>query len=236
MENRAKILVVEDEPVISNFLLALLESSGYQPLLASCGNEAISMTVSYIPDLILLDLGLPDIDGIDVLGRIREWSSIPILVLSAREKEHEKVQALDSGANDYITKPFGNKELLARIRTALRQYGMLKAGGVRAKEVFSAGSLSVDYARRKVTAAGKSVHLTPIEYRILVLLTHNAGKVLTHDYILREIWGPYAGDSQILRVNMANIRRKIELNPADPHYILTEVGVGYRFSDYDIGN
>lgn len=231
MPDKARILVVEDESVISNFLLALLESSGYQTFHAGTGGEALDMTVSILPDLVLLDLGLPDIDGLDVLSRLREWSNIPIIVLSAREKEHEKVRALDSGANDYMTKPFGNKELLARIRTALRQYGMLQASGHVGEQIFLMGGLSMDYTRRLVTVDDRPVHLTPIEYRILVMLTKNAGKVLTHDYIIREIWGPYAGDSQILRVNMANIRRKIEPNPADPRYILTEVGVGYRFSD-----
>lgn len=231
MSDKAKILIVEDEQIISNFITAILTSNNYAVLHAATGNEAVSMTASHVPDLILLDLGLPDVDGMNVLRSIREWSDIPVIVVSARQDEHEKVDALDAGANDYVTKPFGNNELLARIRTALRQYTKRKDKLAMPSSAFLSDGLKVDYVRRLVFSGGRPVHLTPIEYRILVLLSRNAGRVLTHDHIIREIWGPFASDSQVLRVNMANIRRKIEPNPADPRYILTEVGVGYRMAD-----
>jgi len=228
--DKARILIVEDERAITNFLTAILTCNGYHVLHAASGREAITTTASHGPDLILLDLGLPDIDGMEVLAGIREWSDLPIIVVSARQDEHEKVAALDTGANDYVTKPFGNSELLARIRTAMRQYGKLKSRETQSAEFYVNG-LCIDYSKRRVSVDSRPVHLTPIEYKIVVLLAKNAGKVLTHDVIIRDIWGPYASDSQVLRVNMANIRRKIEPNPADPHYILTEVGVGYRMAD-----
>lgn len=231
MSDKARILIVEDERVIRNFLTAILNSHNYAVLHAPTGKEAISMIASHIPDLVLLDLGLPDIDGMEVLRNIRGWSEAPVIVVSARQDEHEKVDALDAGADDYVTKPFGNSELLARIRTALRRHIKLKDKLAMPSSTFSTNGLKVDYARRLVSVNNKPVHLTPIEYRILVLLSRNAGRVLTHDYIIHEIWGPFGSDSQILRVNMANIRRKIEPNPADPVYILTEVGVGYRMAD-----
>lgn len=233
MHDKAKILIVEDEPVISNFITTLLAANGYQVLHAGSGKSGVTMAASHLPELILLDLGLPDIDGMEVLRDIRQWSDIPVIVVSARQDEREKVDALDRGANDYVTKPFGNRELLARIRTAIRQYDRLKNRLSPPDSVFTLDGLSVDYARRLVSTGGKQVHLTPIEYRILVLLSQNAGKVLTHDQMIREIWGPFASDAQVLRVNMANIRRKIEPNPADPRYILTEMGVGYRMADPD---
>lgn len=225
MPDKTKILIVDDERVIISFLTALLEASGYLVLSANTGAGALSVTASHVPDLILLDLGLPDIDGMDVLARLREWSDIPVIVVSARQDEGEKVAALDAGADDYVTKPFGNSELLARVRTALRQR---RTARPQTATSFDAGALHIDYVRRQVMVGENAVHLTPIEYRIVVLLSRNAGQVLTHDYIIREVWGPFASDSQLLRVNMANIRRKIEPNPADPCYILTEVGVGYR--------
>lgn len=231
MNNRARILVVEDEGIISNFITAILNASDYHVLHASSGREAISLAASHVPDLVLLDLGLPDIDGMDVLQSIRVWSDMPVIVVSARQDEHEKVEALDAGANDYVTKPFGNSELLARIRTALRQYSISGEHKAPPNSIFSVGGLSIDYARRIVEVGGKPVHMTPNEYRILVILSQNAGRVMTHDRILREIWGPHGADSQVLRVNMANIRRKIEANPADPRIILTEIGVGYRMTD-----
>lgn len=231
MSHETRILIVEDERVIRNFITTILGSNNYTVLQATGGKEAVSMTASHVPDLVLLDLGLPDIDGMEVLRNIREWSEVPIIVVSARQDEHEKVDALDSGANDYITKPFGNSELLARIRTALRQHAKLKSNLAAPSGAFSANGLRIDYVRRLVSVDGRPIHLTPIEYRLLVLLSRNAGKVLTHDYIIREIWGPFGSDSQVLRVNMANIRRKIEPDPADPRYILTEVGVGYRMAD-----
>lgn len=231
MNDRAKLLIVEDERIISNFITTILTSNNYLTLHATTGKEAVSMTASHVPDLVLLDLGLPDTDGMNVLRSIREWSDVPVIVVSARQSEREKVDALDAGANDYVTKPFGNNELLARIRTALRHHAKQSDRLAMPSSTFSVNGLKVDYVRRLVFSGGRAVHLTPIEYRILVLLSRNAGRVLTHDYMIREIWGPFASDSQVLRVNMANIRRKIEPNPADPRYILTEVGVGYRMAD-----
>jgi len=234
MSDKSKILIVEDERVISNFISTILASNDYVVLHAVTGREAISMTASHTPDLVLLDLGLPDIDGINVVKSIRGWSDIPIIVVSARQDEHDKVEALDAGANDYVTKPFGNSELLARIRIAIRQQAKLKEVHPQAASRFAVGGLVIDYVKRLVTVEEATIHLTPIEYKIIVLLSKNAGKVLTHDSIIREVWGPYTSDSQVLRVNMANIRRKIEPNPADPQYILTEVGVGYRMVDSEL--
>jgi len=229
--NTNKILVIEDEKVIVNFLTAILSANGYQVLRTATGAEALSMAASHLPDLILLDLGLPDMDGMEVLRRIREWSDIPIIVVSARQDETEKVASLDGGANDYITKPFGNSELLARIRASIRQRDKLRDRHSLLESQFVTGGLTINYAQRKVTADGRQIRLTPIEYKLLVLLSRNDGVVLTHDYMLKEIWGPFTADSQLLRVNMANIRRKIEPDPADPRYILTEIGVGYRMAD-----
>ena len=194
----------------------------------SKGKDAISMVASYCPDLILLDLGLPDIDGVEVLKMIRQWSGIPIVVVSARGHEREKVEALDLGTDDYITKPFGTSELLARIRTALRHsQKSLTANQIDTGKII-VGELEIDYDKRLVYLVGKEVHLTPIEYKIIILLSKYIGKVLTHDFIIKEVWGPYSNEIQALRVNMANIRRKLEANPAEPKYIVTEVGVGYR--------
>lgn len=226
MAIKEKILLVEDEKNITSFITAILSYREYEILHACNGEMAIHMTASHGPDLVLLDLGLPDMDGIDVLKRIREWTDIPVIVVSARQEEQEKVEALDSGANDYVTKPFGNDELLARIRTAIRIYRRIS--NTKKVSVFVNGGLVIDYEKRIVTVDGNPVHLTPVEYKIVVLLSQNAGKVLTHDHILQSLWGPYASESQVLRVNVANIRRKIEKNPADPEYIITEVGVGYR--------
>lgn len=224
------ILVVEDELVISNFLSAILTAEHYKVIHADSGRTAISMAASHCPDLILLDLGLPDMDGMDVLKDVRKWYSKPIIVVSARLYENEKVQALDAGADDYVTKPFGNSELLARIRTAIRR-GSTQLSHPQNSGRFCVYDLCVDYDKRMVSLKGKRIHLTPIEYRILVLLAQNAGKVLTYDYIIGQIWGPYTSDPQTLRVNMANIRRRIEDNPADPQYIFTEVSIGYRMTD-----
>ncbi|MDR2932197.1 MAG: response regulator transcription factor [Oscillospiraceae bacterium] len=231
MAAEASILVVEDEKVISNFLRTVLAAHDYSVLHAATGSEAVSMAASYSPSLMLLDLGLPDIDGMHVLSSVRGWSDMPVIIVSARQDEYEKVAALDAGANDYVTKPFGNSELLARIRTALRQHD--KMSGYRMESRFTSGGFVIDYVKRLVSVDHRDVHLTPIEYKIMVMLCRNAGKVLTHDAIIREIWGPFASDTQVLRVNMANIRRKIERNPADPQYILTEVGVGYRMTEAD---
>ncbi len=228
MENKMLILIVEDENGISNFISAILTSNNYQVLQCQKGGEAVSMTASYRPDLILLDLGLPDMDGLEVLGRIRQWSEVPVIVVTARGHETEKVKALDLGADDYVTKPFGTLELLARIRTAIRHKERANIYNPLETDKISIGGLIVDIIKRTVSVDGTPVHLTPIEYKILLLLAKHAGKVLTIDSICKEIWGPYTKEENALRVNMANIRRKIEANPAEPKYVLTEVGVGYR--------
>ena len=230
MNNREKILLIEDEKGLTSFIFSILTFHAYEVIHADCGKMAVHMAASHAPDLILLDLGLPDIDGIDVLKRIREWSEVPIIIVSARQGEQDKVEALDSGANDYVTKPFGNDELLARIRSAIRIYR--RSISVRKESVFVNGGLSIDYEKRVVAVDGNPVQLTPTEYRIVVLLSQNAGKVLTHDQMRVFLWGPYAGESQTLRVNIANIRGKIEKKPAEPVYILTEVGVGYRMREF----
>ncbi len=228
MTNRQTILVIEDEKIIGSYIETILISNEYKVLRAMNGMTGLSLCTSHHPEVVLLDLGLPDMDGMEVLQRIREFSNLPVIVISARTQETEKVEALDSGADDYITKPFGAEELLARIRTALRH--RLHAGqGQKQEPVYAKDELVIDFERRLVTLQGTAIHLTQIEYKLVSLLARNAGKVLTYDYILKEIWGPYADmDNQILRVNMANIRRKLEANPAEPHYIFTEIGVGYR--------
>ena len=231
MTNRQTMLIIEDEKNIGNYIETILISNGYKALRAMNGMSGLSMCTSHHPDLILLDLGLPDIDGMDVLERIRGFSGVPVIVISARTQEREKVKALDVGADDYITKPFGSEELLARIRTALRHSN--QAGSSQLQEqIYSCDGLTIDFEKRLVTLEGEEIHLTQIEYKLVSLLAKNGGKVLTYDFILKEIWGPYADtDNQILRVNMANIRRKLEKNPAEPHYIYTEIGVGYRMKE-----
>lgn len=235
MDIKDRILIIEDEKSIQNFLRTILEANNYDVLIASNGNSAYSLITSQCPDLVLLDLGLPDMDGVKILKYVREWSSMPIIIISARTHERDKVEALDLGADDYITKPFGTPELLARVRTALRHARAVShtPDGLQSG-VFHSGDLTIDYDKHRVFVAKKDVGLTQNEYRIVSLLGRYAGKVLTHDYIIREIWGPnMKNDNRILRVNMANIRRKIEENPAQPKYIFTEVGVGYRLADPD---
>ncbi|SHI20264.1 two-component system, OmpR family, KDP operon response regulator KdpE [Sporobacter termitidis DSM 10068] len=235
MENKQLVMIVDDEDSICHFISAVLTSNGFNVLKSATGREAVSLAASRCPDLILLDLGLPDMDGLEVLKQLRQWTVLPVIVVSARGLEREKVEALDLGADDYITKPFGTAELLARIRTALRH--SRRTGSAAAPEAgkMTIRELEIDYDKRLVTLAGKDVHLTPIEYKIIVLLSKYIGRVLTHDFIIREVWGPYTGDHanevQALRVNMANIRRKLEENPAEPRYIVTEVGVGYRMTE-----
>lgn len=230
MINQISILLVEDEVVISNFISTILCSNDYNVIKAESGKDAISLLTSKGPDLILLDLGLPDMDGVEVLKMIRAWNDTPIIVVSARDNEREKVEALDLGADDYITKPFGTDELLARIRTALRYNNFNKSDNIDAKD-FTLGELNINFSKRIIKLKDKEIHLTPIEYKIITLLAKNVGKVLTQEYIIKEIWGPFKNESQALRVNMANIRRKIETNPAEPVYIITEIGVGYRMVD-----
>ncbi|BCJ93769.1 DNA-binding response regulator [Anaerocolumna cellulosilytica] len=231
MQNNPIILIVEDDDGISSFISAILKANDYSVLKTNKGTEAVSMICSHMPDLVILDLGLPDIDGVEVLKKIRTWSGLPILIVSARGHERDKVETLDLGADDFITKPFGTNELLARIRMALRHARKNTDGSVFTTQYVN-GKLKVDCDKRVVTMEEKEVHLTPIEYKIIVLLCSNVGKVLTHDYIIRNIWGPYTNESQTLRVNMANIRRKLEKNPAEPEYILTEIGVGYRMAEF----
>ena len=215
MNIREKILIVEDEKSIAHFISTILNSNDYETLLARSGSEAKTMISSHCPDLVILDLGLPDMDGIDVLRELRSWSSLPVVVVSARSHEHDKVQALDLGADDYLTKPFGTAELLARVRTAIRHTRTTSANSEIAREgTYTVGEMTIDYNKHQVLVRGENVHLTLSEFRIVALLGKFAGKVLTYDYIIRELWGPRAGgDNQILRVNMANIRRKIEKNP-----------------------
>ena len=230
MTIRDKILVVEDEKSISSFIRAILSANDYDVIVAHTGNEAFSMISSHCPDLVVLDLGLPDMDGRRIIESVRQWSQIPILVVSARTHERDKVDALDCGADDYITKPFGAAELLARVRVAIRHTRLGVGGeGSASSGKFIAGELCIDYDKHQVLIAGENAHLTQNEYRIVALLGKCAGKVLTYDFIMKELWGPQSrGNNQILRVNMANIRRKIEKNPAEPQYIFTEIGVGYR--------
>lgn len=232
MNHKYTILIIEDEKHICNFIETSLSSHDYKMIKAFTGKEGLSIITSCCPDLILLDLGLPDMDGIDIINQVRGFSPVPIIVISARTQEREKVNALDAGADDYITKPFGTSELLARIRTALRHSQNNGALGGKVHPVYQVDDLMIDFDKRLVTLADKEVHLTQIEYKLVSLLAQNAGKVLTYDYILGHIWGPYTdGDNQILRVNMAHIRRKLEANPGEPHYIYTEIGVGYRMKE-----
>lgn len=234
MNNKTSVLLVDDEKAIRNFMSASLSTEGYRIIQADCGNEAISLAGSYNPELIILDLGLPDMDGLEVLKKIRETSSVPIVIVSARGCEDEKVKALDLGADDYVTKSFGTQELLARIRTALRHSNRIMTKEMGYAENFKTGGLEIDFEKRVVTVDGKVVHLTIMEYKILGLLSRYVGKVLTYEFILNEVWGTLeTKNNQILRVNMANIRRKLEKNPAEPKYILTDVGVGYRMMDLD---
>ena len=230
MKLKDKVLVVEDEQNISNFISTVLTANDFDVLVAQTGAEAISMITSHCPDLIILDLGLPDMDGQAILKEVRSWSNLPIIVVSARTHEHDKVAALDLGADDYIEKPFGTSELLARIRTAIRHTRTsLDNGEIAQSGKFTVRDLTIDYDKHHVLVGGEDVHLTLNEFKIVALLGKYAGKVLTYDYLIKQIWGPKAkADNQILRVNMANIRRKIEKNPAAPEYIFTEIGVGYR--------
>jgi len=226
----ATILVVDDEIPIRRFLRAGLEGQGYRFVEAATGMEAISAAAMRAPSLVLLDLGLPDIDGFDVVRRIREWSRMPIIVLSAREQEGDKIRALDAGADDYLTKPFAMGELLARMRVALRHRN--ESAGNGGEEVAEIGQLRIDFARRLVTMAGEPVRLPPIEYGLLTTLARHVGKVLTHESLLREVWGPsYTAQHHYLRVYMAQLRHKLEPAPARPRYLLTEPGVGYRLRD-----
>ncbi|HEU4724961.1 MAG TPA: response regulator [Candidatus Eisenbacteria bacterium] len=225
----AVVLVVDDEHAIRRFLRAGLESQGYRIVEATSGEEGIAQAATCAPDVILLDLGLPDIDGLAVLRRIREWSQTPIVVLTAREQERDKVEALDGGADDYVTKPFSMPELLARMRVGLRHRARV---GREAATVIDSGPLRIDLAKRRVTLGGAVVSLTPIEYRLLTTLARHAGRVLTHKFLLGEVWGPaYTSQHHYLRVYMAQLRNKIEPDPGRPRLLMTETGVGYRMAE-----
>lgn len=224
MTTKISVLLIEDDKSISSFVSTSLDGNGYKVTTATNGKEGLSLAASLCPDVVLLDLGLPDIDGMEVLRKIRSWSSVPVIIISARIKEQEKVMALDLGADDYITKPFGTAELMARIRTSLRH-----SHSIAPDHIYRAQDLEINFEKRLIRLEGKDVHLTQIEYQLLTLLAENSGRVLTYSYIMNAIWGPYMdSNNQILRVNMANIRRKIEKNPAQPKYVFTEIGIGYR--------
>ncbi len=221
------VLVVEDEAQVRRFLRAALASRGYRLVEAGTMREAEQLATSHNPDVFLLDLGLPDGDGIDLVRRLRGWTRAPIIVISARGREEDKVDALDAGADDYLTKPFGVNELLARLRVALRH----ARAAPDAPPVIEAGPLRVDLARREVTVEGREARLTPTEFKLLALLARHAGKVLTHRQILREVWGPNATEAHWVRVHMAELRKKLEADPARPRMLVTEPGVGYRLRD-----
>ena len=226
-ETKASILLIEDEPQMRRFLRVTLEGHGYRLHEASSGREGLVEGTTRNPDVVLLDLGLPDIDGIEVTKRFREWSDVPIIVISAREQEEDKVKALDAGADDYLTKPFGAGELLARIRVALR-HRSLQAAALK-DPLFIVGDLKVDLAARQVFIRDDEIHLTPIEYRLLSVLIRHAGKVVTHTLLLKEVWGPvYTDQQQYLHVYMAQLRKKLEHDPARPKRLINEPGVGYR--------
>lgn len=224
----ASVVLIEDEPQIRRFLRAALAGHGYRLFEAATGADGLTEAATRQPDLIILDLGLPDLDGLTVLARVREWTSVPVIVLSARGQDRDKIAALDAGADDYVSKPFSAGELLARMRAALRRRE--QPGGATAT-VFAVGTLRVDLARRHVLVDDKEVHLTPIEYKLLTTLVHHAGRVLTHRQLLKDVWGPsHAEDSQNLRFYVGQLRRKLEAVPAQPRYLLTEPGVGYRLA------
>lgn len=235
MSSKSTVLIIEDETSTSNFLATVLSANQYKTLRAFDGAQALMMTSSYCPDLLLLDLSLPDMDGKEIIRTVREWSAVPIIVVSERTQEKEKVASFDLGADDYVTKPFGTAELLARIRNALRHSGHADGADTEHRTAcYEAGGLCVDFQKRRVTLTGAEIRLTQNEYKIVSRLARYAGRVLTYDYLIKSIWGPNLyRDNQILRVNMANIRKKIEPDPSNPRYILTEARVGYRMAEPD---
>jgi two-component system KDP operon response regulator KdpE len=223
-ETGQRILVVDDEAPIRRYLRAALSAQGFAIFEAANGQEALNAVITDRPDIIILDLGLPDIDGIEVTRQLREWSQIPIIILSVREAEQDKIAALDAGADDYLTKPFGTGELMARMRVVMRRQSSTPD-----EPILQVDELRMDLSRRVVSVRDNEISLTPTEYDILRLLMQNAGKVITHHHLLRQVWGTaYESEMHILRVNISNLRRKVELDPSRPHYILTEPGVGYR--------
>ena len=229
MNNSPTIIIIEDEAQIRRFLRTTLTSEDYQVIEAETGRQGLTEAATRKPDLIILDLGLPDMDGVEVVKELRAWSSVPIIILSARSQECDKISALDAGADDYLVKPFGVGELLARIRVALRHVSSAVNG--QEEGIFSVDELKVDMIHRKVTVSGLEIHLTPTEYRILSVLVKYAGKVLTHHLLLKEVWGPnYVERAHYLRIYMGILRHKLEKVPARPRFLLTEVGVGYRLA------
>jgi two-component system KDP operon response regulator KdpE len=224
-EPKPLLLIIEDEAQMRRFLRVSLDNAGYQLVEAETGEDGLVQAAARNPDVILLDLGLPDRDGLEITARLREWTRTPIVVISARGQEEDKIKALDAGADDYLTKPFGVGELLARLRVALRHASKTESGA----SVFSTGDLEIDLVKRRVLRGGAEVHLTPIEYRLLAKLVENAGKVMTHRQLLREVWGPgYVEQTQYLRVYMGQLRHKLEAEPGRPRYLVTEPGIGYR--------
>ncbi|HUJ16514.1 MAG TPA: response regulator [Nitrospirota bacterium] len=230
-EEKELILLVEDEPQMRRFLRITLQTQGYRLVEAATAQEGLSQATTRNPDIVLLDLGLPDLDGLEVTKRLREWTQTPIIVISAREQERDKVNALDAGADDYLTKPFNAAELLARIRVALRHAARQKTGAD--EPVFTLDTLRVDFAQRQVFVGNEEVHLTPIEYKLLAVMIRHAGKVITHRQLLHEVWGPaHVNEVQYLRVYMTQLRHKLETDPARPRFLLNEPGIGYRLK-YD---
>jgi two-component system KDP operon response regulator KdpE len=225
-----RLLLIEDDAHIRRFLRATLVTQGYALLEAETGAEGLALAAAQVPDLVLLDLGLPDMEGNEVIRRLREWSGVPIIVLTARGQEREKVANLDAGADDYLTKPFGVGELLARIRAAMRRVQMPEPGGL--EQVLNLGNVTVDLERRKITRDQEEISLTPIEFKLLSVLVRHRGKVVTHRQLLKEVWGPsYTEQNPYLRIVILNLRRKLEEDPTRPQYLITEPGVGYRLRD-----
>ncbi|MBI5846363.1 MAG: response regulator [Nitrospirae bacterium] len=231
-EDKGLILLIEDEPQMRRFLRITLQGYGYRLIETASGQEGLTQAATRNPDVILLDLGLPDIDGLEVTKRLREWTQIPIIVISAREQEEDKIKALDAGADDYLTKPFGAGELLARIRVALRHTATQHG---EEESVFVLDNLKVDLLKRQVLLDDREIHLTPIEYRLLTTLIKHAGKVMTHSQLMKEVWGPaYVDQSHYLRIYMAQLRHKLEIDPARPRFFINEPGIGYRLKvDFD---
>ena len=231
METKHSLLIVEDEKAISNLIATTLETQGYHYEKASNGAQALMEITSHSPEIILLDLGLPDMDGVEIIRRVRSWSSVPIIVISARTEEQDKIEALDAGADDYLTKPFSVEELLARLRSTFRRISYIQSENGQVTTVFTNGDLKIDFAAAEVHMGEKELHLSPIEYRLLCELARNVGKVLTHQYLVNKVWeNVNVSDIPSLRVYMATLRKKIEPDRENPRYIQTRVGIGYKMN------